>query len=203
MRTKSENPIAKKKFLDAAQKLMIKKGFAATSLDDLCKLAGLTKGSFFHYFKSKEDLGKAVLERFCSSSQKMMQDCGCGSKKENDPLKRVYGYIDAVVGSLRDKGGDQGCLLGAFATELADTHPQIRDLCDRGFEGWAKVLKKDLKEAKDRYASRKDVDVDGLAEHMIAIVEGAQILARAKKDRKVIERNMVHLKKYLQSVFGR
>src|SRR5690242_19757778 len=110
MRKKSENPIAKKKFLDAAQKLMIQKGFAATSLEDICKVAGLTKGSFFHYFKSKEALGKAVLERFCCSSQKMIEGCGCPNDKEQDPLARIYGYIDAVVSLSKDKKGDEGCL---------------------------------------------------------------------------------------------
>ena len=192
MRKKTDNPVAKKKIMDAAQELMIRKGFGATSLEDICKKAGLTKGSFFHYFKGKEDLGKAVLHRFCCSSRKTIEEC-CSTGKTMGPLERIYGYIDSVIDSAADKGGAQGCLLGSFATELSDTHPQIRDICHEGFEEWAKLIKKDLKEARSRHSIRGDVDIEGLADHIIAVAEGSQILARAKKDRKVIKRNMVHL----------
>ncbi|MBI4490372.1 MAG: TetR/AcrR family transcriptional regulator, partial [Deltaproteobacteria bacterium] len=77
------------RLLDASQQLMLAKGFVATTVDEICEAAGVTKGSFFHYFKSKEDLGKSVLDRFCHVRLKLMQ--GSPSQKKKDPLERVYG----------------------------------------------------------------------------------------------------------------
>src|SRR5689334_24216214 len=64
MRTAQTYTPTKEKLLDAAQQLMLSKGFPATTVDEICDTAGFTKGSFFHYFESKEQLGKEVLNRF-------------------------------------------------------------------------------------------------------------------------------------------
>ena len=64
MRTAQTHSPTKEKLLEAAQQLMLAKGFPATTVDEICEAAGFTKGSFFHYFESKEHLGKEVLDRF-------------------------------------------------------------------------------------------------------------------------------------------
>ena len=192
---------SKEKLLDAAEELMLIKGFAATSVDEICREAKLTKGSFFHYFENKEHLGKAVLERFCSSSRQKMQEECC--PKEGDPLKRVYNYADFAIKMAKDPKLNKGCLIGKLAQELSDTYPQIRSLCANGFNEWAKMLKKDLKEAKNKYAPKASFEVESLAEHFIAILEGSQVLAKAKRDNRIVERNMQHFKQYLKNLFKR
>jgi TetR/AcrR family transcriptional repressor of nem operon len=199
MRKKAENPVAKQKLLDAAESLMLQKGFSATSIDEMCQKAKLTKGTFFHYFKSKEDLGKVVLDRFCCSSHnKMVNGCGCYDHK--DPLKRIDGYLDYLGQMIKEDGG-RGCLLANFAMELSDTSPVIRQACEAGFNQWAKTFKKDLKEVNQKYAPRSDVNIDSLADHLLAIVEGSQILGKAKKDRNLMARNLEHFKTYIHSIF--
>mgnify|MGYP003395515101 CR=1 FL=1 len=88
-------PPTREKLLDSAQQLMLAKGFVATTVDEICDAAGVTKGSFFHYFKSKEDLGKVVLERFCQVRLQLMQ--GSPSQKKKDPLERIYGLVDFAI----------------------------------------------------------------------------------------------------------
>ena len=202
MRKKQEHSKARQRLLDVAQELMLKKGFASTSIDEVCKRSNLTKGGFFHYFKSKEDLGKQLLERFCCHSQERMSSCCCGEKKL-DPLKRVYRYIDYAIELSKNSSGDKGCLMGTFASELSDTSSDIRDLCVKGFDDWAKVIRKDLAEAKTKYAPKASFDVGSLAEHFVAIFEGSQILAKAKQNRKIIKNNLEHFKRYLKSLFGK
>lgn len=200
MRKKSENPKAKMKLLDAAQQLMLERGYAATSVEDICRAAKLTKGSFFHYFKSKEELGKAVLERFCGCIHEQIRQCCCGCGQGGDPLKRVYRHVEFAVEVSRDPA-TQGCLLGKLAQELSQTHPEIRTMCEDGFGQWAKLFKEDLDAARAKYVPRKKVDTQSLAEHFIAVCEGSQILAKVKGDRKVMERSLNHFKQYLESVF--
>lgn len=201
MRTKVLNPKAKQKMLDAAQSLILTKGYKATSVEDICRDAKLTKGSFFHYFKSKDELAKTLLERFCCTSVKKMKESCCGDHPGADPLERVYAHVDFALERVRGTLADQGCLLGMLAQELSDTHPQIRSICANGFEGWAQLFKRDLEAAKAEYAPKANFSTASLAEHFIAIIEGSLILAKVKRDKKVIERNLLHFRAYLKGLF--
>lgn len=201
MRIPQARSPARDKLLDAAQRLMLAKGFTATTVDQICEAAKLTKGSFFHYFKSKEDLGRVVLDRFVST---MFQATRQGPfLKERDPLKRVYGYIDFVIQMAKDPRTPRSCLLGTFAQELSDTHPRMRSRCADHFCLWADAFKKDLDKAKAKYRPKAAIDTRGLAEHFIAILEGSLILARAKHDQGMvtIEDNLLHFKRYVKSLF--
>ena len=199
MRTPHAHSITKEKLLDAAQRLMLAKGFAATTVDEICEAAGLTKGSFFHYFTSKEELGKAALDRFVSTRSQALQQAPF--LKKSDPLQRVYGYVDFVIEMSKNPEARNGCLLGHFAQELSDTHPEIRSRCARHFAEWAEGLTRDLDDAKRRYAPKAAVDTRSVAEHFIAIVEGSLILAKAKRDVGMVEKNLRHFKRYVKGLF--
>ena len=190
----------KERLLDAAQELMLAKGFSATTVDEICGAAKLTKGSFFHYFESKDELGKVLLERFCAQSSQRHQRF---SGSEADPLKRVYRYLDGVAETASDPALSRGCLLGTFAQELSDVSPRIRMSCAKGFENWAGQFAKDLSLAKARHAPKASFRPHELAEHLIAILEGSLILGKAKKDKRVLKQNLRHYKNYLKSLLKR
>lgn len=199
MRTAQPHSPTKEKLLDAAQHLMLAKGFSSTTVDEICETAGLTKGSFFHYFASKEQLGKEVLDRFYFSRQQTIEQGAF--RKKSDPLQRVYGYVDRVIELSKNPELPRPCLLGHFTQELSDTHPEIRVLCAQRFAEWAATLKQDLDEAKVQHAPKAPFDTQSLAEHFIAVLQGSRILATAKQDARVIEQNLQHLKRYIKSLF--
>jgi len=196
----SKDSPAKEKFMEAAQQLMRTKGFGATSVDEICEAAGLSKGSFFYYFESKEHLAKAILERYSLFIRQKMQEAPF--RKNGDALQRVYGYVDFNIQMVRDPVFQKGCLLGTLTQELADTHPEIRSLCGRHFAEWAEMLRGDLDEAKAKYAPGALFDPRSLAEHFIAVLEGSLILGKVKQDTEIIEKNLQHYRKYLKTLFG-
>jgi len=197
-RTAQVDSPTKERLLGAAQELMLAKGFAATTLDEICEAAKLTKGSFFHYFESKDDLGRQLLERFCADGQKLHQGF-CGT--ETDPLKRVYHYLDSAAKMATDPSMSKGCLLGMFAQELCDLNPDIRERCEQGFENWATMFGEELAKAKAKYAPKKSFDPQELAEHLIAVMEGSMILGKAKHDMRVMAKHLRHFKAYVKSLF--
>src|SRR5436309_10957370 len=140
MRTPDPDPATRRSLLDAAEELMLKKGFVAATVDDICSGAGVTKGSFFHYFDSKEEIAKVALERFSERQGAMMRDA-CGAVE--DPLERVYQRIDCMLKALQ-KGAVKGCLVGTFAQEVSHTHPELRDACRASFERFAQSFAADL-----------------------------------------------------------
>jgi TetR/AcrR family transcriptional repressor of nem operon len=189
---------SKQKLLNAAQELMLSKGYNATSVDEVCEAAGLTKGSFFHYFEGKEHLGSLVAKRYYTSWQRLSQSAPFRWKK--DPLERVFGAVDFFIEMSRAVTW-KGCLLGTLVQELAETHPQIRSVCATCLGDLADNLKQDLEEAKAKYAPRARWGAQSLAYHLIAVAQGATILAKAKQDQKALEDSLGHFKEYLKRLF--
>ncbi len=194
-----ESP-TKEKLLDAAQQLMLAKGFAATSVDEICEAAGLTKGSFFHYFESKDELGKQVLKRFCAQGAQLHASF---CRQEADPLKRVYNYIDGAIQMAKDPQMNKGCLLGLFAQELCDTNVEIRQACKKGFDDWGREFGEELARAKARYAPKASFEPLELADHLIAVMEGSMIIGKSRRDMAVMAKNLEHFKAYVRGLFQR
>lgn len=197
-RLRSSSP-TRDKLLDAAQQLMLAKGFTATTVDEICKTASLTKGSFFHYFASKEQLGQTVLERYVSTMLQTFQ--AAPFLREDDPLQRVYGYVDFVSEMAKNAQGHKGCLLGTFAQELSETHPEMRLACAAHFAHWTKVLQEDLEEAQAQYAPHAPWEAQSVAEYFLAVLQGSLILAKAQQDSRIVEKHLGHFKQYLRSLF--
>ncbi len=190
----------KERLLAAARELMLKKGYPATTVDQICEAAGVTKGAFFHYFDSKEALGRAVIERFVSD---LVETFRSGPFREiADPLGRVYAYIGFTIDVCKEAILQDGCILGVFSQELGDTNSEIRSLCDLSFRGWAQDLKGLLDEAKGQVPAGGSIDTEALAEQFIAIVEGSLILRKAYQDPRVIERALNQFRDHVRLLFA-
>jgi TetR/AcrR family transcriptional repressor of nem operon len=199
MRTRDPDPATRRRLIDAAQSLMLSKGFVATSVDEICSHAGVTKGTFFHYFESKEELGKATIDRFASCQEDRFLEA-CSEIK--DPLERVYRWIDCAIRASRDPSL-QGCLVGTFAQEISDTHPALRRCCEQVFLRFVAAVGKDLALAKARHAPQAPFDEQSLGGLFLALVQGSLLVRKATGDRKQMEKNLLHLKSYLKELFGK
>lgn len=186
--------------LDAAMHLMLDKGFTATSVDEICKQAGVTKGSFFYYFGSKEELGQVVLKHFQQTIGQVMQQGPHHAVA--DPLQRLYAYCDFLGAMIMHPQVPKSCLIGNLSQEMAPTNPVIAATCQSVFAWWAELIQADLEEAKRLYAPQKELDCRALAEHFIVVFEGALILAKAQQDFQVVAQHIGHFKSYLALLFG-
>jgi TetR/AcrR family transcriptional repressor of nem operon len=197
----SELPETKRKLLDAGVSLMRQQGYNATTVDDICSAAGVTKGGFFHYFKSKEEVAKAAVERFREVKAQNFQEAAF--RKLTDPLARVYGRLDFAKESTGDsKHLTKGCLLGMFAQELSFTHPELRSVCQESFVRMANDFEKDLVEAKSLHAPKADFDPKNVAMLYVTIIQGSLMLAKAAETNSVLHENIEQFRRYLQGLFG-
>lgn len=196
-RTATPNPKARARLLDAATRLMISRGFNGTSVDDICRDAGLTKGSFFHYFDSKEDIGRAALKGFCDDKAAMFMNA-VGS--QTDPLKRVLAYLDAIESFSKNPAAAQGCLLAEMTSEMCDCSSGLRGDCCSAFDTWIGAFAGELAAAKKTNAPRAAWDPREVAEHFVATLEGALLLAKAKKDPETVGRNVRHFRAYVKGL---
>jgi len=190
---------ARTRLLDAAEGLMLSVGYVDTSVEEMCEAAGVTKGSFFHHFKSKEQLGKVLLERFADRQQGRFESAASGIE---DPLQRVYALIDLAIQGTRDPAM-KGCLVGTLAQEISESHPELREVCKCTFDGFASRIGADLLAAKERYAPRADFDAASLGACFLSIAQGSMLILRTNGDRGAMARNLEHFRRYIASLYGR
>lgn len=190
---------SKTKFLDAALQVIRTKGYTATRIEDVCAVAGLTKGSFFHHFKSKEELAIAAADHFAAMADRLFSS-GPYQRSE-DPLERLLGYVDFRIALLRGSLADYTCLLGTMLQEAYDTHPDIRAACEKHLSSHAAMLARDIAEAKKLYAPRAPWTPESLGLFMQAVLQGSFILAKGKQGPDVAAESLRHLRRYLETQF--
>jgi len=171
-------PNSRDKLLDAALHIIRSKGYVATTVDDLCQAAGVTKGSFFHHFKSKEDLALAAVAYWNVMTGGLFAQAPY--QQIGDPRERVLAYIDFRAMILQGELPDFTCLLGTMVQENFATHPRIRDACNAGIASHAHAVAIDIAAAKAIYAADAHWDPETIALYTQAVIQGAFILAKAR-----------------------
>src|SRR5258708_6721973 len=194
-------PDARSRLLHTAMQVIRAQGYSATTVDDICRAAGLTKGAFFHHFKSKEDLAVAAAAHFSDMAERLF---GTAPYREiADPLDRFLGYIDLRAAILTGPIYAFTCLLGTMVQEAYDTHPAIRRSCETYIGVHAAGIAKDIEAAKALYAPDATWSADSLALYTQAVLQGAFILAKAKGGPEVARDAVAHLRRYIEFLFHR
>ena len=186
--------------LEAALRLFRQKGFAATSVDDLCAAAGVTKGAFFHHFRSKDDLGTAAVRHWSDTTAAMF--AAADYHRLADPLDRVFGYLDLRRSFLAGEIWAFSCVAGTLAQETHASHPAIRDAAGQAVRGGAAHVHDHLAEALARHPVA-GVDAATLAQFVQVAVQGGIVVAKALDDPAAAMAAFDHVERYLRLLFGR
>lgn len=192
---------SKTKLLDAAVHVVRAKGYAATTVDDICHRAGVTKGSFFHHFESKDDLALTAAAYWGTMTEGFF--AAAPYRKLQDPLDRLLGYVDFRAAILTGELPEYTCLLGTLVQETYATHPAIRAACDRGMSTHIAELTRDIEAAKKLYAPTASWSAESVGYFIQAVLQGSFIFAKAKQSPEVVTENLAHLRRYLEFLFGK
>ncbi len=190
---------ARQKLLDAALSLIREKGYSSTSVDELCAQADVTKGAFFHHFKSKDALGVAAAHHWSVITGAFFETAPY--HRHSDPLERVLGYLDFRKAILKGEIAEFTCLVGTMVQEIYDTNPDIRAACEASISAHAAKIEADIAEAMKRYRIRAPWSAESLALHTQAVLQGAFILAKAKGGPKIAAASIDHLRRYIELLF--
>ena len=189
----------KTKLLDAALRVIRAKGYAAATIDDICHQAGVTKGSFFHHFKGKDELALSAVEHWGTVTENLF--AAAPYQVAKDPLDRLLGYVDFRGAILMGDLADYTCLLGTLVQETYDTHPEIRAACDRGMSSHIAQLTRDIEAAKKRYVPRASWSPESAGYFIQTVLQGSFIFAKAKQSPEIVRENLAHLRRYLAALF--
>ena len=191
---------SKAALLDAALAVFRAKGYSATRVEDVCEAAALTKGSFFHHFKSKEELAIAAADRWIAGTVPVFSSAAFQTLP--DPLERLLAYVDFRKTLLTGALPEYTCFAGTLIQEVYETHPAVRDACEKSISGHAATLEADIEAAIRLYCADRSFSAESLALYIQAVLQGAFILAKAKQGPAVAADCLDHLRRYLQMLFA-
>jgi TetR/AcrR family transcriptional repressor of nem operon len=190
---------SKTKLLQAAMNIIRARGYTATRIEDICAAAGVTKGSFFYHFSSKEELAIAAADYWSEVTSAFFADSTYHNS--TDPLERLLAYVDLRKAMLRGELAEFTCLAGTMAQEVYATHPAIRDACGQSISGHAATLIPDIEAAIEKYGVQGDWTAESLALMTQVAIQGAFVLAKARQDTSVAADSLDHLHRYLELLF--
>lgn len=185
--------------LDAALALVRRQGWAATSIDQLCRAAGVSKGAFFHHFASKEELGVVAARHWDAVTAPLFAKAPYHALE--DPLDRILGYLDFRAAIAQGPLEAFTCFAGTTVQEAFASSEPIRAACGATIDAHAARLADDLREAIARHAPREPVEAGSLALYTQTVIQGGFVLAKARGDNAPLLDAITHLKRYFTLLF--
>jgi TetR/AcrR family transcriptional repressor of nem operon len=182
--------------LDAASRLIHLRGYHATSLDDVLRQSSVGKGNFYYYFRSKEDLGYAIIDRVVRAFLDRVLE-PVFADPSGDPVAQVHAFLDRVLDNQRQRNCVGGCPMGNLASELSDVHEGFRRRLAGIFLEWRVKLTEAFSRGQATGRLLADCGPEGLAQFIVAALEGAILLTKVTKDIAVMEQCVEHLKHHL------
>lgn len=177
---------ARKRLVDSGQALMHEKGYTAVGVGEVCARAGVKKGSFYYFFPSKQELALAVIDRFGAANSDQLAQL---LESDAPPLDRMLHFFDASYRAHRDSreacGKLLGCAIGNLALEMGSQDKVLRQRLRAVLDGQIDRFAAVLQEAIDR-GDLPQQDARGTAASLMALIEGALLLAKASDDAEVL-----------------
>ena len=182
--------------ITAATRLIHVHGYNAMSLDDVLRESRVGKGNFYYHFKSKEDLGHAILDQIVDGFLERTL-APCFADPDAAPLGQIRCFLDRVLEAQRQRNCVGGCVIGNLASELSDVHEGFRTRLATLFTEWRARLATALDSARRRGELAGGAAPEVVAGFVVASLEGAILLAKVSKDIRVMEQCVAELKRYL------
>ena len=193
----------RERLLEAAERAVIAKGFAATSIDELIVEVGITKSGFFYHFKDKNTLARALMLRYLAQDRDVLDGIfSRGDELHDDPLHGFLVGLKLFAETLADLPEHHpGCLAASFCYQDQLFDQDIRDMNAEAILIWRYRFRSRFDLIAETHPPKENTDLDALADMAASLVEGALILGRALKDATILPRQVLLYRDFVRAVF--
>ena len=194
----------RERILDAAERLVLERGFAATSVDAVIAEASASKGGFFHHFRSKNELGLALLGRYAAGEKRLLDESMAAAEAESDdPAEQLVAFVRRFEQVAAELAPTQpGCLFVSFIYESQLAGDGSGDVIAGTIREWREKLLEKLEAAARVHPPAAAVDLPSLADQVFTVFEGGFILTRAMDEPSHLPAQLAHVRHYLELLFG-
>ena len=163
----------KERILDAAEEIMLLKSFHSVGLNEILSAVKVPKGSFYHYFQSKEQFGVELLKHYVADATAYKRRALLTAELSEDPFERLMAYFDLHIARLMDGGCQCSCLVAKLASEVATFSDDMRAVLADGMREWHGILEKVIVEGQEKGVIRGEINARAAAAMMHDLWMGA------------------------------
>ena len=190
--------------LATAERIILQRGYAGTSIEDIIGEAGITKGGFFYHFDGKNDLAKNLMLRYLDQDEKFFS--GLGERAQaltEDPLQQLLIFLKLMAEAMADLPGTHpGCLVASFTYEAQQFDEEMRKLNAQGVLSWRRIFLEHLEKVAEKYPMKIEKPIEELADMLSSVIEGGIIMSNVLGDRDILPNQLLHYRSYIRLVFG-
>ena len=193
----------KERILDAAHKLVLAFGYGGTTVDEVIEAAGITKGAFFHHFKSKEALARELVTRYVKTDCNLLDEIiHFAEQKTSDPVQQLLAIVGRYIELLEVDPHPEGCLYASFCYESGLMEEDTLKPVQEAVLYWRRRMTEKISAAIHHRPPRVAVDASGLADYFLSTFEGGFVLARTLKQPQIIVEQLKQFRTFLAALFN-
>lgn len=203
VKVQSKGEQTRERLMDIAQDAVLQKGFAATSIDEIIAEAGITKSGFFYHFRDKNDLAKAMLQRYLDSEWTVFDRLfKQADELSDDPLHSFLIFLKLFADLTANlPGGHPGCLVASYVYSEHLFSREVRNMTTEGHRIWRTRFGGRLRQIAARYPPKTEADMDDLADMLSAIADGGIILSKSLHDPMVLPKQILLYRSLIKATF--
>lgn len=192
------------RIMDIAEDAVLHKGFASTSIEEIITEAGITKSGFFYHFSDKNDLAKALLQRYTVNEWRVFERLFAQAEAlSEDPLHSFLIFLKLFAEMMGDlPNGHPGCLVASYVYQDFMFSKDVRAMTTEGHHIWRRRFRERLDRIAERYPPRIEVDLNDMADMLSAVADGGIILSKSLHDPGALPRQIMQYRTYVRLVFG-
>lgn len=190
--------VTRQKLIDATQSLMLRQGFNATTVDEICDEAGVTRGAFFHHFDDKEDIAIASVKAWGEMGRGIYAKAW---KQPGEPLDELHRIFD-IMENITRQFDPCICLAGMMAQEMSIASDKFRTAVLEEFEPWADMMSSRLRMAQELLKPSQSFDPEQVAWFLYSIWQGSILIAKTRQLPAMIRNNIRLARSYVDSLFA-
>lgn len=193
----------RERLLDITEASVLRKGFGATSIEEVIAEAGITKSGFLYHFANKNALARALLLRYMAREDSLLDDVFArGRELTDDPLQAFLVGLKLLAEMMADlPQAHPGCLVATYCYQESLFDRDVRELNRRIVLAWRVRFRRLLDSIYAEYEPREAVDPDALADMVSTIIEGGLVLSRATGERAILPSQVMLLRNYIKLLF--
>jgi AcrR family transcriptional regulator len=203
VRVLSKGEQTRERILDIAQDAVLHKGFAATSIEEIICEAGITKSGFFYHFRDKNDLAKALLQRYLDNEWEIFDRLfKQADELSDDPLHSFLIFLKLFADTVGDlPNGHPGCIVASYVYQDHLFSREVREMTAEGHRIWRRRFRQKLDAIAERYPARIDVDLDDMADMLSTVADGGIILSKSLHDPQLLARQILLYRQFVKLVY--
>jgi TetR/AcrR family transcriptional regulator, transcriptional repressor for nem operon len=190
-------PTTKERILEAAEEIMLQKSFHSVGLNEILTAVKVPKGSFYHYFQSKEHFGVELLKHYVAEASAWKRRLLLSTDQEPNPLERFLTYMESNIARMFEGECRGSCLVAKLATEISSFSDPMRQVLADGMRDWQNIIEKLLVEALEKKAIRANLDPVETAALIQDLWMGASQRSQVQRNVAPLRGAVTFLRRYL------